>query len=44
LSPYAVEFRYLGAKAPTVTLAEATTVVESLLDWAQTCLAEAAPP
>jgi HEPN domain-containing protein len=44
LSPYAVEFRYLGAKAPTVTLAEATTVVESLLDWAQTCLAEAAAP
>ena len=44
LSPYAVEFRYLGAKAPTVTLEEGTTVVESLLDWAQTCLAEAAAP
>ena len=44
LSPYAVEFRYLGAKAPTVTLEEATTVVESLLDWAQTCLVEASAP
>ena len=44
LSPYAVEFRYLGAKAPTVTLEEATTVVESLLDWAQTRLAEASAP
>lgn len=35
LGPYGVEFRYLGAKAPKVSLAEAETAVETLLTWAR---------
>ena len=34
LGPYGVEFRYLGAKAPKVSLEEAETVIETLLAWA----------
>ena len=34
LGPYAVEFRYLGAAVPAVTLAEAAAAADALLDWA----------
>ena len=34
LGPYAVEFRYLGAAVPAVSLAEAGAAAEALLDWA----------
>lgn len=39
LGPYAVEFRYLGVKAPEVTLTEADAAVEALMSWAETQLA-----
>lgn len=35
LGPYGVEFRYLGVKAPKVSLEEAETAVETLLTWAR---------
>jgi len=35
LGPYGVEFRYLGVKAPKVSLEEAQTAVETLLTWAR---------
>lgn len=34
LAPYAVEFRYLGANAPEVSVDEAAAAVASLMDWA----------
>ena len=34
LGPYAVEFRYLGAAVPAVSLAEAAAAADALLDWA----------
>ena len=34
LGPYAVEFRYLGVKAPEVSLEEAETAIDALLAWA----------
>lgn len=35
LAPYAVEFRYLGAAAPEVSLEEAAVAVASVMAWAQ---------
>lgn len=34
LGPYAVEFRYMGAAVPAVSLAEAAAAAYALLDWA----------
>jgi HEPN domain-containing protein len=34
LAPYAVEFRYLGVKAPEVSPREAETGVEAVMEWA----------
>jgi HEPN domain-containing protein len=42
LGPYAVEFRYLGAKAPEVSLEEAEAAIDALLAWAGK-LTEATP-
>lgn len=33
LSPYAVEFRYLGVAAPEVAIEEAETAIQTLLIW-----------
>lgn len=38
LGPYAVEFRYLGMRAPNVGVDEADRAVESLMSWAATML------
>lgn len=38
LGPYAVEFRYLGVRAPDVGPAEADEAVSSLMTWASTML------
>jgi HEPN domain-containing protein len=35
LSPYAVDFRYLGATAPAVSVAEAGAAVNALIAWAR---------
>jgi HEPN domain-containing protein len=42
LGPYAVEFRYLGSAAPTVTLAEAERAVAAALAWVASMSAEPA--
>lgn len=34
ISPYAVEFRYLGSSAPTVSLLEAQAAVDAAISWA----------
>jgi HEPN domain-containing protein len=38
LTPYAVEFRYLGVQAPDVTAEEAESAVVALDRWATACL------
>ncbi len=38
LTPYAVEFRYLGVHAPNVTAEEAESAVVALEHWAAACL------
>ena len=38
LGPYAVEFRYLGVRAPEVGVEEADEAVASLVAWASTML------
>jgi HEPN domain-containing protein len=35
LAPYAVEFRYLGVKAPVVSPDEAETAVQAAMEWAE---------
>jgi HEPN domain-containing protein len=35
LAPYAVEFRYLGVKAPDVSLAETDLAVETMVGWCE---------
>lgn len=38
LGPYAVEFRYLGVRAPEIGVEEADKAVVSLMDWASAIL------
>jgi len=38
LGPYAVEFRYLGIRAPKISFSEADAAVVSLMKWASTRL------
>jgi len=40
LGPYAVEFRYLGILAPTVSRAEAEALLETLRGWAKQHIAK----
>lgn len=41
LGPYAVEFRYLGILAPTVSRTEAEALIETLREWARQVIAKA---
>jgi hypothetical protein len=42
ISPYAVEFRYLGASAPAVSLIEAQAAVDAVMSWATAAVDSAA--
>jgi hypothetical protein len=42
LSPYAVEFRYLGLSAPMVSLVEAQAAVDAVISWSAAIVGPAA--
>jgi len=43
LGPYGVEFRYLGVKAPKISLEEAEAAIEAMLAWARQTLENGEP-